>query len=143
MLKRLWSYLGTGAPASVKPLGTDVSVVPGPKKKRKVEPRWNLNADETEKLLRENDQVTVLDVRTPEEYSAGHIRGARNLDFFNPQFQEKLATLDKSKPYLLHCASGHRSARARNILGKLDFKAVYHLEGGLKSWSSAGKPLVS
>ena len=143
MLHRLWSYLGTSAPASVKPLGKEGAVMPGAKQRKRPEPRWNLNAEESEQLLRDNDQVTVLDVRTPEEYAAGHIRGARNVDFFNPQFQEKLATLDKSKPYLLHCASGHRSARARNILGQLEFKAVYHLEGGLKSWADAGKPLVS
>ncbi len=105
-------------------------------------PRWNLNAEEAAQLLQDNRQVTVLDVRTPEEYAAGHLDRAQNIDFFNPQFQDKIALLDKAQPYLLHCASGHRSARAQTILAKLNFTTVYHLDGGINAWVRAGKPLA-
>lgn len=105
-------------------------------------PRWNLNAEEAAHLLLSTPQMSVLDVRTPEEFAAGHLDRAQNIDFFNPQFQDKIALLDKAKPYLLHCASGHRSARAQDILAKLNFTTVYHLDGGIKAWVQAGKPLA-
>jgi rhodanese-related sulfurtransferase len=139
MLKRLWSFLGSSLPSAEKTANPGLA---GTQKKKKLAPHWNLNVEEADGLLRENSQVMVLDVRTPEEFAAGHLKGARNVDFFNPQFQEKISAFDKSRPYLLHCASGHRSARAQAILAKLNFQAVYHLDGGLKAWVKAGKTLV-
>jgi rhodanese-related sulfurtransferase len=58
-----------------------------------------------------------------------------------PDFQEKTALLDKSKTYLVHCASGGRSARACEKLGSLDFPKVYNLPAGFKAWVKAGKPV--
>ena len=75
----------------------------------------NVNAEEAAKVLQENKKVVVLDVRTAKEYAAGHIAGATNLDFYAKDFESKLDTLDKQKPYLVHCAAGGRSA-AINII---------------------------
>ena len=50
--------------------------------------------------------------------------------------------LDKDKPVLLYCASGRRSAAARSAMEEAGFKDVKHLEGGIGSWTRAGKPVV-
>jgi phage shock protein E len=101
----------------------------------------NVDANEAEKLLKENKKVIVLDVRTPEEYKEGHIAGATNIDFKGPDFERKLATLDKKQPYLVHCAGGGRSAKARDLMKKLQFDSIYHLDGGLNAWQKAKKPV--
>ncbi len=85
--------------------------------------------------------ITVLDVRTPDEFSKGHLANAVNVDFHDDQFKEAIAKLDKSKPYLVHCAAGGRSAKTRDLMKSLGFKTVYHLEGGMKAWEAAGGPV--
>ena len=91
--------------------------------------------------LRANTNTIVLDVRTPEEYSAGHIRGAKNIDVNSPDFEKQVGQLDKSKSYLVHCAAGSRSARACGRLSKLNFTNCYNLLGGMRAWEKAGKPV--
>jgi rhodanese-related sulfurtransferase len=86
--------------------------------------------------------LTVLDVRTPEEFAAGHLSGAQNVDFQNDGFKDSLAKLDKTKPYLVHCASGRRSAKTRDLMKKLGFTRIYHLDGGLTAWKAAGGQVV-
>src|SRR6266568_2216992 len=80
----------------------------------------------------------VLDVRTSQEFAAGHIPGAINLDVNGADFEQKVAGLDKSKSYLVHCAAGVRSARACDKMSKLDFSKLYNLEDGFKAWEKAG-----
>ena len=87
-------------------------------------------------------QVTILDVRTPGEFSAGHIAGAKNLNFYDGDFQEKLQQLDKNQSYLVHCASGRRSAQAGAVMSHLGFKSVYDLAGGMKAWEQANQEVV-
>lgn len=102
----------------------------------------NLNPQQAAQLLKESPGVVVLDVRTPAEFSAGHIKGAVNVDYNSPTFQQQVARLDKTKPYLVHCAVGGRSTQSLPILQKLGFTNVRHLDGGVKAWQQAGLPLV-
>jgi len=95
---------------------------------------------EAGKLIQEK-KVMVLDIRTPEEFKAGHIAGATNLNFNAADFSRKLDQLDKDKTYLVHCASGRRSTSSLEIFERLKFKSVIHLDGGLKAWQNAGKPV--
>ena len=97
----------------------------------------NLNVDQFEKLRAAKTNV-VLDVRTKKEYDAGHVPGAVLLDFNSPDFEKKIATLDKDTTYLVHCAAGGRSAKASAKMGALNFKNVYNLEGGYRAWEKAG-----
>lgn len=85
-----------------------------------------------------NEQL--IDVRTPEEYNAGHIPNAININFNDPAFQSNIQKLDKQKPILLYCAAGGRSARALKIVNDLKFKEVYELSVGFNGWSQSGKP---
>jgi rhodanese-related sulfurtransferase len=81
----------------------------------------------------------LLDVRTPEEFNAGHIPGAMLLDYYNDNFKKSAAQLDKTKPVFVYCKTGGRSSSAAKILRDLGFKEVYDLEGGISAWKNAGK----
>lgn len=94
-----------------------------------------------EKLLGEKKGTVVLDIRTAKEFAAGHIATARNLDFYAADFEKQLAELDRTKTYLVHCASGGRSGRSLEAFKKLKFESVYHLDGGFNAWQRAGKPV--
>ncbi len=85
--------------------------------------------------------VQLLDVRTPEEYSAGHIKGSVNLDWYDAAFKTKAATLDKSKPVYVYCAVGGRSAQAKNLLQSLGFTSVFNLSGGIEAWKKMNLPI--
>jgi phage shock protein E len=100
----------------------------------------NVRPEEFDKLRKHTNSV-VLDVRTPKEFAAGHIAGATNIDWNAPDFQTKVSGLDKSKTWLLHCAAGVRSSKASEKMAGLHFTNVYNLEGGLKAWEKAGKPV--
>ena len=86
-------------------------------------------------------KVVVLDVRTPEEFKAGHIAGATNINFRAADFEKRVADLDKNKSYLVHCASGGRSTACLPALKKLKVESVYHLDGGINAWKKAGLPV--
>ena len=100
----------------------------------------HLNAAQAQKLIAEK-KVVVVDLRTPEEFAAGHIAGATNINFRAAGFAQTLATLDKRQAYLLHCASGQRSRQALPVFERLEFQSLYHLDGGLKAWQKAKLPV--
>lgn len=97
--------------------------------------------DDADKLLKSDPKVVVIDVRTPDEFKAGHIPGALNIDFLGDDFATRVSNLDTKKTYLVHCASGHRSAQACKIFEKDKFPTVYHLNAGFTAWEKAGKPV--
>ena len=101
----------------------------------------NISVDDAEKLIKTDPKVVVLDVRTADEFKAGHIPGAKNLDFFGGDFAKQVAALDKSKTYLVHCAAGGRSAQACKIFEQKKVPSVLHLSEGFKAWEKAGKPV--
>ena len=101
----------------------------------------NVGVEEFDKLRADKKNV-VLDVRTAREFASGHIAGAVNIDWNGPDFEKQVAGLDKSKTYLVHCAAGGRSAKACALMNdKLKFQNCYNLEGGMKAWEKAGKPV--
>ena len=101
----------------------------------------NVGVDQFDKLRQQTNAV-VLDVRTPKEFAGGHIPGAVNIDWNASDFAKKAAALDKSKTYLVHCAVGGRSAKAADKMTALQFTNVHNLEGGIKAWEKAGKPVA-
>ncbi|MDE6298176.1 MAG: rhodanese-like domain-containing protein [Muribaculaceae bacterium] len=100
----------------------------------------DMNVPEFSRFIEQKD-VQLLDVRTPEEYDAGHIAGAVNIDIFDDGFlNEALERLDKSKPVAVYCRSGKRSADAANLLSSEGFK-VTNLLGGILAWEDDKKPI--
>ena len=87
------------------------------------------------KALMNNDNIVVLDVRTPEETAEGIIKGAQEIDYKADGFEGQIDLLDKEKTYLVYCRSGGRSSKTTNMMAKKGFKNVYNLLGGYKAWS--------
>lgn len=83
----------------------------------------------------------VLDVRTPAEREDGALKDSLNLDFSAPDFRERLAKLDRSKSYLVHCAKGVRSKKTLELMTAEGFSSVYNLRGGLSAWREKGLPV--
>lgn len=81
-----------------------------------------------------NDSVQLLDVRTPQEYEQGHIKGAVNIDIYDANFlSDANKELDKTQPVAVYCRSGKRSADAANRLAA-DGYNVTNLSGGILAW---------
>ena len=89
-----------------------------------------------------NAGAQLVDVRTPGEYSSGHIEKAINADIYSDAFRQRMAQLDKNKPVLVYCATGIRSSNAARQLKQAGFTQVYDLRGGFNAWRSAGKKVV-
>jgi len=84
------------------------------------------------------DQVQLVDVRTPEEFSEGYIKNAQNIDYNSPTFEEDILKLNKQKPVMLYCHSGGRSAKCAQKLKEAGFKKIYDLKGGISKWKHDG-----
>lgn len=101
-----------------------------------------IGPNEFEKMIKNDQTVQLIDVRTPEEYVAGHLEGSKNFDYYAADFDKKLATLDKTKPVLVYCAVGGRSGSAAGQMKQLGFKNVVDLTGGYRSWTAQGKKVA-
>lgn len=97
-----------------------------------------IEADKFEQQI-EKENVQLIDVRTPEEYRAGHIEGAINIDFKGEEFLEQFSELDKDEPVYLYCRSGNRSAKASDLLVEAGFKNIIDLKGGYLAWVAEEK----
>ncbi len=101
-----------------------------------------LDPEKYEEQISEIENVQLVDIRTPNEYSRGHISGSENINFYDSDFEAKMLKLDKSKPLMLYCASGGRSAKASHKLSKLGFTQIIDLKGGIRSWTASGKSIA-
>lgn len=79
----------------------------------------------------------LIDVRTPEEYAAGHLEGAVNIDWLGPDFETKIQALDKDRELFLYCKAGSRSAKAQKKLREWGFHHTVNLEGGYDAYLKA------
>ncbi|HEX6124598.1 MAG TPA: rhodanese-like domain-containing protein [Pyrinomonadaceae bacterium] len=81
-----------------------------------------------------------IDVRTPEEFAAGHAYRARNIPL--DELTANLDRLEKNEPVYLICQSGRRSKEAAEILVKEGFAQAISIEGGTAAWEDAGLPMA-
>lgn len=87
--------------------------------------------------------AAVIDVRTPEEISAGYLEGSLKFDFQGPNFASEIATLDKSQDYVIYCRSGNRAGGAINFMKQNGFTGTLTNAGSLDEAASAtGLPVV-
>ena len=85
-----------------------------------------------------DDGATVVDVREPVEYAAGHIPGAVNIPM--GRLSSRLAEIDRDRPVCVVCASGNRSSAMTDLLVAAGFDAV-NVTGGTGAWIRAGRPI--
>lgn len=83
-----------------------------------------------------DDNVVILDVRTPEEIAEGKVEGAIEIDYKADDFSEKIDALDRDKTYLVYCRSGGRSSRSCMEMAEKGFEDVYNLMGGYMGWEA-------
>jgi len=85
-----------------------------------------------------NENPTIVDVRTPEEYNKGHLEGAINMNFYENNFFEEMEKLQINKPIIIYCLSGHRSDLAvKGLKGRLNV-TIYEISGGIMAWQENG-----
>ena len=84
----------------------------------------------------------VIDVRTAEEFAEGHVKGARNLDIRNGDFEAALENLEKDDPYSVYCRSGNRSATAVELMRNAGFTNVVDLGALEDAAQSLALPIV-
>ena len=95
-----------------------------------------VTADELQARLAEGQDLTVLDVRRPGEYDAGHVPGARNLPL--DRLEREAGSLDASRPTAVLCAGGYRSSAACSLLERRGFSSLWNVVGGTSAWVQAG-----
>ncbi|WP_157146981.1 rhodanese-like domain-containing protein [Brachyspira pilosicoli] len=98
----------------------------------------NVNIEKAIKLVNNSTNLVILDVRTREEYLAGNIPNAVNIDVLSQDFKSKIDMLDKNKEYLIYCRSGNRSSIASSIMSTNGFINIYNLENiGYQDFANA------
>lgn len=96
----------------------------------------NIDAVQFQQRIIKQDGI-IIDVRTPEEFYAGHIKEATNIDFYDDEFLAKLKIVRKDVPIYVYCKSGGRSSVAASRMEELGFSKVYNLHGGISAWRYA------
>jgi rhodanese-related sulfurtransferase len=125
ILVAIVALLALAAVASCSSSGTTTTLAPGPFQELTQEPG-----------------VVTLDVRTPEEYAAGHLPNAVNLDVESPTFAAGLAQLDPDATYAVYCRSANRSKVAMDQMSQAGIEDVQDLDGGIVAWQAEGLPVV-
>ncbi len=85
---------------------------------------------------------TVLDVREPDEYAAGHVEGALLMPLARTVEMALAADLPKDEPVYVFCRSGNRSLQAAQALVAAGYEDVRNVDGGIIAWTGAGLPVV-
>jgi rhodanese-related sulfurtransferase len=95
-----------------------------------------LNSPEVKEVLKKNKSIVILDVRTAEEFAAGHLKGAQNIDIRQQNAYSKLDKLDTKTTYLVYCRTNHRSGLAVDYMKQKGFKTVYQMMDGFPGWAA-------
>ncbi len=101
----------------------------------------SISASMAIRVLNNNDDALIIDIRSVAEYKNGHIKGAKNIPL-----NEFASGIDgyskfKDKPVLIYCNSGNTATRAIKLLKKAGFEKINNLEGGIAAWKEANMPL--
>ncbi len=93
------------------------------------------------RLMNNQDDVLILDIRTAADFKNGHIKGAKNIPLSDFAGGVEGLSGDKEKPVLIYCNSGNTVNRAIKLLKSAGFDKVNNLEGGIAAWKEANMPL--
>lgn len=105
----------------------------------------SIAVEQARELLRENEQnssFVIVDVRTPEEFAGGHIKGATLINYYDADFGDRIAALPADKTYFFYCRSGNRTSRTMQIARNAGLQNIFELKGGTSAWAKAGLPLL-
>ncbi len=100
----------------------------------------NIKQEEWRKLIAEDKDAVIIDVRTREEFESGYLENAQLIDIMQPQtFMDAVSNLPKDKNYYMYCRSGNRSGQACQVLDARGFENTYNLYGGMLEWNGEKK----
>jgi len=94
------------------------------------------NSTELNKILEKDKKIVILDVRTPEEFTAGHLKDAINIDIRQQDFYTKFDKLNRKVVYLVYCRTNHRSGMAVDYMKQKGFTTIYQMMDGFPGWAS-------
>jgi rhodanese-related sulfurtransferase len=90
----------------------------------------------------QSNGYTLIDVRTIDEYNAGHIANAKQSDYYQTQaFTAYIGSLDRNGKYLVYCKTGVRSGLVMQMMRDMGFINVSDLQGGYNAWLAAALPV--
>lgn len=95
---------------------------------------------EISQLLAGNKSIVVLDVRTPQEFAAGHLKGALNIDIYQQDFYSRIDKLNKKSTYVVYCRTHNRSTATVNYMKQNGFALVYQMMDGFPGWAGNKLP---
>lgn len=101
------------------------------------------SSDDTTTVISLVPAGNLIDVRTPEEFSEGYVKGAVNIDVANPDFEYLISSLDKQAAYSVYCRSGNRSAVAVDIMRNAGFTNVVDLGAVEEAAQALSLPVVA
>ena len=95
----------------------------------------DLTIQEWQQQVAQDANAVIIDVRTDDEVSEGHLPGALHCDIYGgPVFLEKIKNMDPAKNYYVYCRSGGRSAQACAVMQSVGIANTYNLIGGFDQW---------
>ena len=94
----------------------------------------SLSPEEFAAKVKTLSAAPIIDVRTPGEFSSGHLPKATNIDWNTNTFMRSIAQYDKKKPIFVYCQVGGRSSAAASAMRSAGFKQVYEMAGGVRGW---------
>ncbi len=100
-----------------------------------------ISPQELENLVRSGNPLLILDVRTPKEFSKGHVPGAVNIPHKKLEARLGELAVHKSGEIVVYCRSGRRTAIAERILDEAGFSRIRVLKGQIGAWQKAGFPV--
>jgi len=100
----------------------------------------NLEALQFAENIKKSPNALILDVRTPDEFSKGHLIAAKNINWNDTNFKDEIEKLDKAKPVYIYCLAGSRSEAAAKKMRAIGFKEVFELNGGIMKWRGENLP---
>lgn len=101
-----------------------------------------MSQDQLKQLMSDRENFILLDVRTSQEFNAGHIENAHNLSLQSLQTKPIELDADENTKIIVYCRSGKRAKEAIKILEKNNFNNVDHLNGDFNGWKASNSVIV-
>jgi rhodanese-related sulfurtransferase len=95
---------------------------------------YHLDEKEFSEALAKEDKKWILDVRSNEEFSRNHLKGAINIDIMSHLAVDEIVKLQQDRPCFVYCHVGVRSKSACKLLTTFGFEEIYHLRKGIQHW---------
>ncbi|MBI3354888.1 MAG: rhodanese-like domain-containing protein [Nitrospirae bacterium] len=102
----------------------------------------SISSKELMDMMKQNNELIIIDTRIKELYEEGHIKGAANFSYTSLRAMDKVLKKELSKEIVFYSEDGDRSRKICDVLVTLGYSKLKNLEGGIKGWKEAGGEVV-